>query len=193
MRLTGAVPAMTQSAELINKEESEMNHEHFMREALALAEAALKEGEFPVGSVLVYKNKILATGARKGTAEGFANEVDHAEIMALRNLAGRKECNEINRQAITLYCTMEPCLMCFGAILLSGIGKIVYAYEDVMGGGAGCDIEHLSPLYRNSLIEIIPGILRKESLDIFKAYFSNPSNSYWKGSLLADYTLAQKD
>ena len=163
-----------------------------MREALALAEVALKEGEFPVGSVLVYNNKILATGTRKGTTEGFANEVDHAEIMVLRNLAGRKEFNEINRQAITLYCTMEPCLMCFGAILLSGLGRIVYAYEDVMGGGAGCDIKSLSPLYRNSLIEIIPGILRKESLDIFKAYFSNPSNSYWKGSLLADYTLAQK-
>jgi tRNA(adenine34) deaminase len=180
------------SAGSINKE-FVMNHEYYMREALALAEMALKEGEFPVGSVIVYKNKILATGARKGTAEGIANEVDHAEIMALRNLAGKKECNEINRHAITLYCTMEPCLMCFGASLLSGIGRIVYAYEDVMGGGAGCDIKSLSPLYRNSLIEIIPGILRKESLDIFKAYFSNPSNSYWRRSLLADYTLAQKD
>ena len=192
MRLTVAVHATTQSAELIHREEFEMNHEDFMREALALAEVALKEGEFPVGSVLVYKNKILATGARKGTAESFANEVDHAEIMVLRNLAGRKEFNEINRQAITLYCTMEPCLMCFGAILLSGIVKIVYAYEDVMGGGTGCDIENLSPLYRNSLIEIIPGILRNKSLEVFRAYFSNPSNSYWKGSLLAEYTLAQK-
>jgi len=182
---------MTQSAESEYSEESEMNHEHFMNEALGLAGIALKEGEFPVGCVLVYKNQILATGVRKGTAGGFANEVDHAEIMALRNLAGRKECNEINRQEITIYCTMEPCLMCFGAILLSCIGKLVYAFEDVMGGGTGCDIKSLSPLYRNSFIEIIPGILRKESLDIFKAYFSNPSNSYWKGSLLADYTLQQ--
>jgi len=173
--------------------EFEMNHEDFMREALALAEAALKEGEFPVGAILVYKNEILATGARKGTCEGFANEVDHAEIMALRTLAGKKELNEINRQEITIYGTMEPCLMCFGAILLSGIGKIVYAYEDVMGGGIGCDIAHLSPLYRKSSVEIMPGVLRKESLDIFKAYFSNPSNLYWRGSLLADYTLAQKD
>jgi tRNA(adenine34) deaminase len=169
-----------------------MNHEYYMKEALGLAETAFKEGEFPVGAILVYKNKILATGARKGTAGGFANEVDHAEIMALRNLAGRKEFDGINRQEITLFCTMEPCLMCFGAILLSGIGRIVYAYEDVMGGGTGCGIEHLSPLYRNSPVKIISGILRKESLDIFKAYFSNPSNSYWKGSLLADYTLAQK-
>ena len=170
-----------------------MNHEYHMKEALGLAETAFKEGEFPVGATLVFKNEILATGSRKGTAGDLANEVDHAEIIALRNLAGRKEFNGINRQEITLYCAMEPCLMCFGAILLSCIGKIVYAYEDVMGGGTGCDIERLSPLYRNCSIEIIPGILRKESLGIFKAYFSNPSNSYWKGSLLSDYTLAQKD
>jgi tRNA(adenine34) deaminase len=170
-----------------------MNHENYMKEALLLAETALREGEFPVGAILVFNNEILATGSRKGTAGDLANEVDHAEITALRNLAGRKEYNGINRQEITLYCVMEPCLMCFGAILLAGIGKIVYAYEDVMGGGTGCDIERLSPLYRNCSIEIIPGILRKESLAVFRAYFSNPSNFYWRGSLLADYTLAQKD
>jgi tRNA(adenine34) deaminase len=42
---------------------------------------------------------------------------------------------DIDRSTVTMYCTMEPCLMCFSAILLSGIGRIVYAYEDVMGGG----------------------------------------------------------
>ena len=170
-----------------------MNNEYFMMEAIALAEIALKEGEFPVGSILVHKNEILATGTRKGTAGNFANEVDHAEIMALRNLAGRKEFNEINRQEMTLYCTMEPCLMCFGAILLSGIGEIVYAFEDVMGGGTKIDLKYLSPLYRERKLSVIPGILRNKSLEIFKAYFSNPSNSYWKGSFLSDYTLAQKD
>ena len=169
-----------------------MNNEHFMKEALALAETALYEGEFPVGCILVHKNRILATGTRQGTATETANEIDHAEITALINLAGTDSNNEINRQEITLYCTMEPCLMCFGAILLTGIGKIVYSYEDIMGGGTKCDLTTLSPLYRNRQISIIPGILRNESLDIFKAYFSNPSNSYWKGSLLADYTLAQK-
>jgi len=170
-----------------------MNNEYFMNEAIALAEIALREGEFPVGCVLVHKNEILATGTRKGTAGNFANEIDHAEIIALKNLAGRKEFNEINRQEITIYCTMEPCLMCFGAILLSGIGTIVYAFEDVMGGGTKFDLKNLSPLYRERKISVISGILRSKSLEIFKSYFSNSSNSYWKGSLLADYTLAQKD
>lgn len=170
-----------------------MNHEYFMREALVLAETAFNEGEFPVGSILVYKDEILAKGTRKGTTGNFANEVDHAEIMALRNLSEREDCNEINSKEITIYSTMEPCLMCFGAILLSGIGKIVYSYEDVMGGGTKSDLKSLPPLYRDRKIPIISGILRNKSLEIFKAYFSNPSNSYWKGSLLADYTLAQKD
>lgn len=169
-----------------------MNNEHFMKEAIALAKKALSEGEFPVGCVIVFNNKIIATGSRRGTLAGASNEIDHAEIIALRNLSGTDGLNEINRWEITLYCTMEPCLMCFGAILLAGIGKVVYSYEDVMGGGTGCDIKNLSPLYRNSRITIVPGILRNESLDIFRAYFSNPVNSYWKGSLLADYTLSQK-
>ena len=56
--------------------------------------------------------------------------------------------------------------MCFGAILLSGIGKIVYAYEDVMGGGTCCDLTKLTPLYKNRKISIIPNILRKERVPV---------------------------
>lgn len=169
-----------------------MNHEYFMKEALNLAQKALYEGEFPVGCVIVHKSRIIATGKREGTVKNVTNEVDHAEIIALRNLAGMESYSEIDRQEIIIYCTMEPCLMCFGAILLAGIGTIVYAYEDVMGGGTSCNTKSLTPLYKNSRITIIPKVLRKESLDIFKMYFYNPSNMYWKGSLLASYTLSQK-
>ncbi|MBU1053170.1 MAG: nucleoside deaminase [Proteobacteria bacterium] len=168
-----------------------MNHEYFMKEALNLAKTALEEGEFPVGCVIVYKDRIIATGKREGTAKSISNEVDHAEMIALRNLEEMESFNEIYKQETTIYCTMEPCLMCFGAIMLSGIGKIVYAYEDVMGGGTGCDIKNLAPLYKNRRIIISSGILRQESLDIFKNFFYNPSNMYWKGSLLASYTLSQ--
>ncbi|MBU3948069.1 MAG: nucleoside deaminase [Proteobacteria bacterium] len=169
-----------------------MDHEYFMETALNLAQEALEQGEFPVGCVLVHKDKIIATGKREGTVKSVSNEVDHAEMMALRNLAGIENHNEISRQEITIYCTMEPCLMCFAAILLSGIGKIVFAYEDVMGGGTNCNTQNLSPLYKDNKISVVSGILRKESLNIFKMYFYNPSNTYWKGSLLAHYTLSQK-
>lgn len=166
-----------------------MDYPYFMKKALNEAENALSRGEFPVGCVLVYENEVLVSGFRKGTAGDSANEVDHAEMVALRRLSEVKQ--DINRREITLFCTMEPCLMCFAAILLNNIGKIVYAYEDVMGGGTRCDLKNLSPLYRDSNISIVPDILREESLKLFKEFFANPKNDYWRGSLLADYTLRQ--
>jgi len=166
-----------------------MDYEYFMKKALNQARNALSAGEFPVGCVVVHENRILTTGARKGTAGNIPNEIDHAEMIALKHLADL----EINRdnERIILFTTLEPCLMCLGALILSGISEIVYAYEDVMGGGLSCDLNNLMPLYKNSRISVVPNILRKESLELFQAFFNNSENSYWQGSLLADYTLRQ--
>jgi len=161
----------------------------FMKKALQLAEKALANGEFPVGAVMVYENEIIATGSRRGSSGETPDETDHAEMICLRNCVnpGRS----IDRLKTTLFCTLEPCLMCFGAIIISGTGRIVYAYEDVMGGGTGCDLKKLTPLYKESTISIIPGILREDSLKLFKAFFLNSKNNYWKKSLLSAYTLQQ--
>lgn len=165
------------------------DHIHFMGKALEQARRAYKRGEFPVGCVIVKQNAVVAAGRRMGTADNGTNEVDHAEMVALRRLGDLNPGFDLHGAAI--YCSMEPCLMCFGAILLSGIGKVVYAYEDVMGGAAGMDRSCLPPLYRNNRIEIVPHILREESLSLFAAYFSSPLNSYWRDSPLARYTLAK--
>ncbi len=167
-----------------------MNNAYFMRKALVEAQKALAVGEFPVGCVLAHAESVLATGSRQNSSASVMNEIDHAEIVALRCLAQLR--HKPNANDITLYCTMEPCLMCFGAILLAGIGKIVYAYEDVMGGGLNCDLQTLTPLYRNHPIEITANVLRQESLALFKIFFENPNNGYWRGSLLAEYTLKLK-
>jgi len=161
----------------------------YMSQALKAAEVALGLGEFPVGCVIVQKTDVVATGARQGTAGGGkkASELDHAEMLALRRL----DSLEIDREGLTLYCTMEPCLMCFAAIMLSGIKRVVFAYEDVMGGGTRCDRGGLAPLYRNNGIEVVPGVMRGKSLDLFYRFFSRPENLYWKGSLLEKYTLEQ--
>ncbi len=66
-----------------------------------------------------------------------------------------------------------------------------YAYEDVMGGGTHCDLSQLPPLYRDNPVAIVPGILRAESLALFKAFFNDPDCRYWNKSQLAEYTLAQ--
>ena len=164
-----------------------MDYRFFMKKALGLAEQALSEGEFPVGCVMAYQSEILVTGSRRGTIEDAGNEIDHAEMVALRRLIEIED--KMDPGKITVFCTMEPCLMCYGALILAGVGEIVFAYEDVMGGGTGCELSLLTPLYKNSPAKIVPGVMRAESLKIFKKYFSNPANNYWKQSLLADYTL----
>jgi len=166
-----------------------MDYEYFMKKALDQARSALDAREFPVGCVLVHQNRILATGARIGTRGNSPNEIDHAEMIALKRLADTDISTDTKK--IVLFTTMEPCLMCLGALILSGISEIVYAYEDVMGGGLNCDLSKLPPLYTTHPISIVPHILRQNSLELFKAFFNTPGNSYWKGSLLAKYTLKQ--
>ena len=166
-----------------------MDYEYYMTKALQQAEAALVAGEFPVGCVMVYENKIVASGARENSTTDCTNEVDHAEMIALRRLYDLD--TKINFEKVTLFSTLEPCLMCFGALLISDIRKIVFAYEDAMGGGTRCDLTKLPPLYKKNQISIIPNILRNKSLHLLKTFFSNPENTYLKGSLLANYTLRQ--
>lgn len=162
----------------------------FMRQALEQARQALHEGEFPVGCVLVHGRQVIASGARRGTAGGRPNEVDHAEMVALRHLVAAAP--EIAREDVTVYCTMEPCLMCFAALTLNRIGTVVYAYEDVMGGGTRCDPEALPPLYRTLRPRVVGGVLRAESLNLFQVFFADPANRYWQGSALATYTREQR-
>ena len=163
-----------------------------MHLALDQAKQALSQEEFPVGCVIAHEDKVLVAGCREGTTQhenGLFDEVSHAEIVTLQQYYYLQDRPE--PQNLTLYCTMEPCLMCFGAILLSGIGRLVWAYEDTMGGGTSLSRETLTPLYRDREIEIVPRVLRAESLNLFQQYFRLDSNGYWKDSLLAKYTLAQ--
>jgi tRNA(adenine34) deaminase len=164
-------------------------HERFMRTALEDARRALDKNEFPVGCVIVYEDEIVARGQRINSIGNGIIELDHAEIVALRHLQAADTAIDVARA--TLYSTMEPCLMCYATILLTGIGRIVYAYEDVMGGSTDLSLEALAPLYRTLQVEIVPYVLRKESLALMQTFFRNPDNHYWQGSLLERYTLEQ--
>jgi tRNA(adenine34) deaminase len=160
-----------------------------MQAAVGMARQALARGEFPVGCVITAAERIIAKGRRTGTIDGSVNELDHAEMNALRVLSTSSAAAD--RSQMTIYCTMEPCLMCFAAILLAGIGRIVYAYEDVMGGGTGCDRRTMAPLYRDATPIVVPGVMREESLVLFQRFFSDSGNAYWTDSLLSRYTLDQ--
>lgn len=165
------------------------SHEQFMRLALEEAGHALEQNEFPVGCVMVLDGRVVAKGMRSHSRNETANELDHAEITALRDLIYRYP--DVDRTRVTAYCTMEPCLMCYATLLLNDIRTIVYAYEDVMGGGTGLDLAHLAPLYRQMDTAVTPHVLRHDSLRLFKEFFTDPQNTYWQDSLLARYTLEQ--
>jgi tRNA(adenine34) deaminase len=166
-----------------------MDYEFFMSKALEEARDALNMGEFPVGCVIVYENNVLVTGARHHSGSENQNELDHAEMLALRRLVdiGKK----IDRAQLTVFSTLEPCLMCYAALILNDIRHIVYAYEDVMGGGTNLDLKKLNPFYQDMEIKVAPRILRQESLMLFKKFFSDAQNSYLQGTMLAKYTLNQ--
>jgi len=159
----------------------------FMRRALDEARQALAVGEFPVGCVLVLDGKVVGRGHRQNSEGALSNEVDHAEVVTLRRLLADQPGVDCSR--ITAYCTMEPCLMCYSTMLLSGIRRFVWAYEDIMGGGTSLPLQELPPLYRDMEVELVSGVLRREGLTLFGRFFQN--YSYWQGSLLADYTLEQ--
>jgi tRNA(adenine34) deaminase len=165
------------------------HHETYMREALLEAGKALAAGEFPVGCVMVHKDGIVSRGRRINSKTPNENELDHAEIVALRKLFAQHP--EIDRSELIVYSTMEPCLMCYVTLLLNGIRTIVYGYEDVMGGGTNLALQSLNPLYREMSVAITPHVLRRESLELFKTFFADQDNTYWQDSSLARYTLAQ--
>ena len=109
-----------------------------MQKALVEANKALAAGEFPVGCIMVLEDKIISRGRRINSKAPNDNELDHAEIVTIRELFAQHP--EIDRSEIVVYSTMEPCLMCYVTLLLNGIRKFVYGYEDIMGGGTNLDL-----------------------------------------------------
>jgi tRNA(adenine34) deaminase len=161
---------------------------HYMDDALIEAGRALTAGDFPVGCVLVDAGGVVAAGHRINSG-GVGNELDHAEMRALHHYVESRRPGEA--MPFTVYCTMEPCLMCYSALVLHGADTIIYGYEDVMGGGCSLPPASLPPLFRKRLPRIIGGVRRADCLALFKQFFADHRNAYWQGSLLARYTLRQ--
>ncbi|SDP19048.1 tRNA(adenine34) deaminase [Desulforhopalus singaporensis] len=159
-----------------------------MQQALDQARETLEQGEFPVGCVMEYQGRVVATGKRRNSS-GRPNELDHAEMIALRQLLDTDETVDMGR--VTVYCTLEPCLMCFSTLLVNGIRNIVYSYEDAMGGGTALDLARLTPLYQEMDVVVTGGVMRSQSLELFRIFFATPGNDYLRGTLLAEYTLDQ--
>lgn len=143
-----------------------MTDEYFMMLAMKEAKKAYEDGEVPVGAIVVINEKIIAHG--HNMVEKLNDSTAHGEIIALTsafNLLGSKYIPEA-----TLYVTIEPCLMCAGAMYWSKLGKIVYGADDEKNGykrTAGANW----PFHPKT--ELIRGVLKEECAALMKEFFKN--------------------
>lgn len=138
-----------------------------MQAALQQAELAAAAGEVPVGAVVVVNGEIVATGHNRSIAD--ADPSGHAEIVALRAAAG--SCGNYRLANATLYVTLEPCVMCVGAIAQARIQRVVFgAYDPKVGAlGSAADLAESKAL--NHRFEINGGLLADECGTLLKVFF----------------------
>jgi len=141
--------------------------QRWISHAINLAKRAEEQGEVPVGAVIVRDNKLVSEGWNQ-PVKGH-DPTAHAEIMALR-AAGKAESN-YRLSGATLYVTLEPCVMCVGAITHARIKRVVYGADDPRAGAAGSAFSLLGSDQFNHLPEIESGILAEECGDILRNFF----------------------
>jgi tRNA(adenine34) deaminase len=139
-------------------------HEHFMKQALVQAQRAFDEDEVPVGAVVVINNRIIARGYNQ--VEKLRDPTAHAEVIALTSAfsyLGSKYLPEAS-----IYVTVEPCLMCAGALYWSKIGKVVFGASDEKNGYTRVARE-VSPFHPKT--ELVKGIMQDECAELIRLFF----------------------
>lgn len=144
---------------------------YWMREALRLAEHAGASREVPVGAV------VIAAGDSDIVGEGWNQSIfhsdpsAHAEVVALR--AAAKSVNNYRLSGTTLYVTLEPCVMCVGAMLHARIKRLVFGAYDLKTGAAGSVFDIPSDTRHNHSIEVTGGVLEQECGQLLKDFFQH--------------------
>ena len=145
------------------------NYTKYMLEALKEAELAKLEDEVPIGCVIVKNDEIIARAHNQ--REVTNNPLGHAETLAIK--IASEELNDWQLVDCDLYVTIEPCIMCGGAIIQSRIRKVIYGAPDLKGGAFGSSINILDAQNINHRPEIVKGILEEECTKIIKDYFKS--------------------
>jgi tRNA(adenine34) deaminase len=144
-------------------------HEHYMRLALAEAQAALDELEVPVGAVIVQDDRLIASAHNQ--REQLRDPTAHAEMIAITQAAGALGSWRLDR--CTLYVTLEPCPMCAGAILQARLPIVVYGAADPKAGAVHTLYQLLSDPRLNHRPQIVSGVLAGEGGAILTRFFQN--------------------
>lgn len=151
-------------------------NERYMEIALKEANKAFRKGEVPIGAVIVYKNKVIAKAHNQ--KERKNNPLKHAEIIAIEKAS--KKLKTWRLLDCELYVTIEPCLMCSGALIQSRIKKLVYGSKNEKFGYVESIKTILNDQKNNHKIEVISGIKEKETANIMKLFFKKQRENSFK-------------
>ena len=142
-------------------------HVGFMREALALAADAARIGEVPVGCVIVYQGVIIARAKNETMSRN--DPTAHAEVLALREAAAKL--GNYRLTGCTVYATLEPCVMCAGALIHARVDTLYYSAADPKAGAAGSVVSLLDHPRLNHRIAAHPGLLADDSARLLQDFF----------------------
>ncbi|MEE8234423.1 MAG: tRNA adenosine(34) deaminase TadA [Gammaproteobacteria bacterium] len=144
-----------------------MNDEDWMQYALSLAKKAEQQDEVPIGAILVMDGECIAEGWNKPISTNDATA--HAEIMALR--AASEQLQNYRLPDTTLYVTLEPCVMCAGALIHARVARVVYGATDPKAGAAGSVFELLGTDKLNHKIKMTRGVMKDECASLLTSFF----------------------
>lgn len=144
-----------------------MNDEYWMRLALAEAAQALAHEDVPIGAIAVRNGEIIGRG--HNTRELHHDPTAHAEIVAMRQAT--RYLQDSRLEGVTLYCTLEPCAMCAGAMVLARLPRLVYAAPDNKTGAAGSVLEITRNPRLNHQVRVTGGVMADEAAEQIRAFF----------------------
>ena len=141
--------------------------EFWMRLALEQAAEAVRLGEVPVGAVAVRDGAVVGAGYNRKESDG--DPTAHAEMIAIRAAAERL--GNWRLIGVTLYCTLEPCPMCAGAMIQGRLSRLVYGAKDTRFGADGTVVDVLRQPAFNHRVEVVTGVLADEAGELLQAFF----------------------
>lgn len=139
-----------------------------MREALRLAREGAGQGEVPVGAVVVMRGEIAGRGCNAPIARH--DPTAHAEVLALREAAARE--GNYRLAGATLYVTLEPCVMCAGALVAARVERLVFGVRDLRFGGVRSKFRIADSESLNHTVEVVEGVLAPECVELLREFFA---------------------
>lgn len=150
------------------KKNVEKNHEYWMRRAITEAGKARARDEVPIGCVIVRGDRIIARG--HNLRENARDPLAHAELIAIRKAARKLDSWRLTDT--TLYVTLEPCVMCMGAIILARIPVVVFGCHDPKGGAAGSLYDLSNDSRLNHRVQLLSGLMEEQCSAMLSDFFA---------------------